>query len=186
MINLKNINKEYLISAGFGFFGLILSLLAGIFSGNKLFIIFIRAITTAILFSILGYICLFIIKKFVPEIYQIINSINNNEGSDVNVETSSDIIDEQVKNDNIENKDLIDLDAGGSSIPGETLAVNREDAKLEREFNDVGKKPDDYSSIDEDEKISGLNSYDVFKDKKIKYEPKIAAQAIRTMMKRDE
>ncbi len=88
MINLKNINKEYLISAGFGFFGLILSLLAGIFSGNKLFIIFFRAITTAILFSILGFICLFIIKKFVPEIYQIINSINNNEGSNVNTETS--------------------------------------------------------------------------------------------------
>ncbi len=98
----------------------------------------------------------------------------------------SDIINEQVKNDNIENKDFIDLDAGGSSIPDETLAVNREDAKLEREFNDIEKQPDDYSSVDEGEKVSGINSHDVFKDKKIKYEPKIAAQAIRTMMKRDE
>jgi hypothetical protein len=186
MINLKNINKEYLISTGFGFLGLILSLLAGIFSGNKLFIIFIRAITTVILFSILGYVCLFIIKKFVPEIYQIINSINNNEGSDVSIETSSDIIDEQGKNDNIENQDLVDLEAGGASITGATLAVNREDAKLEREFNDVGKQPDDFSSINEDEKVSGINSHGVFKDNKIKYEPKIAAQAIRTMMKRDE
>ena len=84
MINLKNINTKYLISTGFGITGLLLSLLIGIFSGNGISTILLRAFITAIILSTVGFVCLLILKQFVPEIYQLVNSINVENTDSIN------------------------------------------------------------------------------------------------------
>lgn len=182
MVILKNIKTEYLLSTGFGFAGLILSLLAGIFSGNKVSVIFFNAMITAIIFAILGYVCLFIIKKFVPEIYQIISSLNSNE----NISTDADILLNSVskKIDNNDNVQKNSENSGTDDILDSDKGLAGSDAELESEFNTIGRQPDNYSSLDVNENNSGERN--IFKGSKIKYEPQIAAQAIRTMMKRDE
>jgi hypothetical protein len=186
MKHLINTNKEYLISAGIGIIGLVLSLFVGIFSGNSISTVIFRAFITAILLAIVSFASLFIIKKFVPEIYLIINSISNIENADINVENSTVKVDKKVDSNDNENANPVNPEESSSTIQDETLAVNQEDTKLEREFSNIENRIDDYSSLDADDKVPGMNSRDFFKDRKIKYEPKIAAQAIRTMMKRDE
>ncbi|MBN2402535.1 MAG: hypothetical protein JXN64_09045 [Spirochaetes bacterium] len=181
MITLKNINIEYLAAMGFGLTGLVLSLFAGFFSGNSISVILFRAFITAIILSIVGFICLFIIKKFVPEIYQIINSIFNNESADINVDSSNEKSYEKAEGDNLGN---MSSDTAEFSEINENLAANRTDTDLESQFNTID-KIDSSSSLNAD-MTPGAVSHSGFKDNKIKYEPKIAAQAIRTMMKRDE
>jgi hypothetical protein len=192
MIHLKNINTKYIISTGFGLLGLILSLFVGIFSGNGISAVFFRAFITAIIFSIVGFICLFIIEQFVPEIYQIVNSMNI-ENANVNVENTESIItdntenvESNISNDNNENIKIGNIESDDSSISNEILTVKNDDTQLERQFNTIEKQTDNYSSLNTDEKDSSTISRDILKDNRIKYEPKIAAQAIRTMMKRDE
>ena len=186
MVSLKNINIEYTLSAGFGAAGLVLSLLTGLFSGNEIPVIFLKAFITAIIFVILGYICLFIIKKFVPEIYQIICLINSNEELNIDVEASDDKIDQKSEININQNKNFGDTDISGSPGFDRGVSVKSEDTELESEFNSVGNNGDNYSSLKTNEKDSVEISHNAFKESNIKYEPKIAAQAIRTMMKRDE
>ena len=186
MVSLKNIKIEYTVSAGFGAAGFILSLIAGIFSGNAILSVFFKAFITAVIFSVLGFICLFIIKKFVPEMYQIICSIISKEDVNIDLEASDDKIDEKSEfsvnqNGNIQNPEETEYPVFDGGV-----SAKNEDAELESEFNSVGKNGDNYSSLKTNEKDSVEISHDIFKESKIKYEPKIAAQAIRTMMKRDE
>lgn len=170
MINLKDIDIEYISSAIFGLTGLILSLFIGFISGNAISLVIIRALIITIIFSILGFACILIIKKYVPEIYKIFTSINNNE----EVEIKPENLEEDIK----DKKPIID-----SSVSEEiNLHEDKRDEELENEFNtfDNQSEEDSYAS----KRV--VDSKNIFNEKKIKYEPKIAAQAIRTMLKRDE
>ena len=55
---------------------------------------------------------------------------------------------------------------------------------LENEFNTLEKEQSKDSYISTDKADTGVISKNIPSEKTIKYEPKIAAQAIRTMMKR--
>ncbi|MFH0974636.1 MAG: hypothetical protein V1874_02515 [Spirochaetota bacterium] len=126
---------------------------------------------------------MFVLKKFVPELYQIVNSLNINK-------------EVEIKSEDLANKDIKPNNNANNVEPGEKtsvqsesdVAVNtgREDAALENEFNRMEKPSEIYSSLGADNNDPTGGSQKLFKDNKIKYEPKIAAQAIRTMMKRDE
>ena len=71
------------------------------------------------------------------------------------------------------------------SIKESPVSEIHKDEVLENEFNEIGEKreEDSYSNRGNEPAVS---SHSILDEKKIKYEPKIAAQAIRTMMKRDE
>ncbi len=181
MINLRNIDVEYLTGALFGAFALILSVLIGFISGNRISLILFRTFVNVILFSIIGTACMFVIKKFVPEIYQIIDSVNSAE----NVEVKS----EELTNESVneaENSNEIKSNINESAAQDIPSHDNRDDAELEREFSGVDKHPAEFSSFDVKEKDLNIISRDNQHDRRMKYEPKIAAQAIRTMMKKDE
>ncbi len=184
MKSLKDTNKEYLISAGIGLLGMVLSILIGILSGNNISTVIFRSVISVILLSLICFACIYVIKKYVPEIYEAINSARNSENSVVDVEDSAGKAVNKGENADRENANNTYPEESASSIPDMTAAVNREDSKLEREFTDIEKQAENQSSINDN--IPGKKSGDFFRDRKINYEPKIAAQAIRTMMKRDE
>jgi hypothetical protein len=186
MKNLNDTNKEYLISAGIGLIGLVLSFFIGILSGNSVFTVILRAFITLVILSLIGYGCIFVIKKYVPEIYEAVNSLKINENPEINIENPDVKAESKEENKDIEKTEKINPEESISELPDEAAAVSREDTKLEREFTEIERQPDDYSSSISSDDIPHKKSEDFFKDRKIKYEPKIAAQAIRTMMKRDE
>jgi hypothetical protein len=181
MIDLKKIDIKFVFSAVFGIIALILSVFAGIFSGNGLSTIIFRTFTNTILFSVIGFFCLLVFKKFVPEVYQIIESLNNPE-VEVNVNSSAKENEPGKAQD--ENKEYEDKGAQASISDNVSLETSRNDKELESTFNTLEKDSYRNSSSDMDDNYTANKSGS--KDMKIKYEPKIAAQAIRTMLKKDE
>ena len=183
MINLKSIDIEYIICAAFGIIALIISLVIGAFSGNRAGLVFQRAFITAIIFTVIGFISIFIIKKYVPEVYQLITSGYDNEDLEIKAENPVNQDDKaNISDEGAENKSELN----NSTESEGSLKISREDTDLENEFTTLDKQSGEDYSLNAQQNNSNLFPKDAFKDKKIKYEPKIAAQAIRTMMKRDE
>jgi hypothetical protein len=178
MINYKNIGVEYLTGALFGLFALLISLLIGFIAGNRITLIIFRTFLNTLIFSAIGAACIFIIKKFVPEMYQVISMSNGTESIEINTNDLSD----KAGSDNRVNVSGAPENADVSSHEH----GNREDSELENEFNAIDKQTSGNSSFDMKGDNSDNISRDVIKDKTVRYEPKIAAQAIRTMMRKDE
>jgi hypothetical protein len=178
MINYKNIGVEYLSGALFGLFALVLSLVIGFIAGNKISLIFFRTFLNTLIFSVIGTGCVFVVKKFVPEMYQVISLSNDDENIEINTN------DLAVKPDNNNRENITANPEMVSTSVNEQ--GNREDTELENEFNSLDKPSSGNSSFDIKENDTDNISHDIKKDKSNRYEPKIAAQAIRTMMKKDE
>ncbi len=176
MIDIKKIEIEFISGAAFGVAALLLSLLVGIFSGNSVGLVLLRAFFMTIGFSLLGFICILVLKKFVPEFYQLFHVINKNDSVDFKTENVG----------IIEGNDMVKKQEA-TVAPGQDIPINehQKDEVLENEFSEIEKKREENFYSDNGEEPV-LSSHNILDEKKIKYEPKIAAQAIRTMMKRDE
>ncbi len=168
MINIKEINREYILSAIFGVSALILSFLIGFLAGNGIGPIIFRSVISMIVFSIIGFAGLYVIKRFVPEVYEIIDS-----GSTVQIDDSDLSIEES--------EEVVDAEQQEAPPIEEEAKVT----DLDEEFSSEKKANVDDSDLDlSSEEESPAPGTDL--QEKIKYEPEIAAQAIRTMMKKDE
>ena len=142
-----------------------LSLIAGIVSGNPAGVVFFRAILFAVIFGVAAAAGLYVLKKYVPEIYDVIFS-------------------------NLPSKETIEAD-----ISPETP----QSGVVEGEYLQAGTESSEYSGDAEEAKPafvpSGLDSITssdgtsmgkhVLEEKGLKYQPKIMAEAIRTMMSKD-
>jgi hypothetical protein len=182
MISLQKINLEYKSTALFGFIALILSFVIGFLTGIRWNIVLLRSIMLMIVFAAIGYGACVILRKFVPEVYEFMVSIasltgTGGESVESNVETAHDAVhDVAAESENREPapvdeqnaapavEDFKELDKEGlahfSTASGGGSAVNTGAGKL-------GKH------ILQTEKLT-------------KYEPKIMAQAVRTMMSKDK
>lgn len=177
MINFKSLDIEYITGLIFGVLGFVLSILIGFISGNNFVFIVVRSLIIAVIFSLIGYACLIIIKKFVPEIYHVFTSINENQEIDINKDIS-DVAEHESSIENIPEASAADINSESDlKIP---------DMDLENQFNTLEKDKSEESQVNADGRDSAVISKNISSEKNIRYEPKIAAQAIRTMMKRDE
>ncbi|MBN2040966.1 MAG: hypothetical protein JW864_13055 [Spirochaetes bacterium] len=178
MVNYKNFAIEYITALIFGVLGLLLSLFAGFISGNKIISVFVRSVIITIGFAFIGYICLIIVKKFVPEIYQVFSNINENKEVNLNNDRDNSKGSEIDSAENMPETSIAEADSGTETrVP---------DVELEDQFNTLEKEQAGESFLSKDKVDAGTASKSFSREKNITYEPKIAAQAIRTMMKRDE
>lgn len=185
MLDLKQIEIEYKISAIFAGIAFIISLLLGFISGNNIGLILIRSFISLFIFLLLGYSAIFIIKRFVPEVYQLFQAsdvIINNDDTQIDInEASGKGIEESAKGDRQE-----EIDSKSPDTSSDTYSVNTaKDDDFEDEISSVDK-----SSLSNSEPSSGtiIGKSKLESDfmQKIKYEPKIVAEAVRTMMKKDD
>jgi hypothetical protein len=184
MINYKSIGAEYITGAFLGGLALVISLLIGFISGNRMSLVFFRTVINTLLFTGIGIVCIFVIKKFVPEVYQVFSTLNDAENIEIKTEEFKD-------NTKAESSSTSEIASGINDMtePETKSSLNHEDKELENEFNILDKQPAEFSDGSDfssnDSNIEN-NTRGTVKNKSIKYEPKIAAQAIRTMMKKDE
>ncbi len=173
MFKISEINIDYKISALFGFCALILSFLISVFAGNSILFTLLRTIIFTAIFSAIGYASLFIIKKYVPEVYEIFTSgytmMNKDNNDSVNIESETSDLKEE------------EIDYADNGAAEEEVVIDKESETL----SDIDIKDSDTNLQDIE---PGNNKLDFSEKKKdnFKYEPKIAAQAVRTMMNRDE
>jgi len=145
----------------------VLSIVAGLTGSVPPGMIIFRSLIVIPLFFLVGFGVFVIIKNFVPELYEMVLNLNETVEEDSSVE----------------NADI-------SNNPEEAVSEYSEDRENFSEFTE-----DDYTKIDG---ISSSNAFDtsggrlgkhIVVDKQANsfgYEPKIMAEAIRTMMSKDK
>jgi len=167
------IEQKY--GAVFGAAAFILSFLTGLVSGVSFSVTIIRSLIMAPVFFIVGYGTVAVLKKFVPEIYEALvaagekRSESGPEGqaeinlSDIEPGTDADEYGESGKDKGEEFTEFTQKDFDRYKTT--------EDSGLDAAFNASGGKMGKHIIVQEQ-----FNSY----------EPKIMAQAIRTMMSKDK
>ncbi|MCU0820863.1 MAG: hypothetical protein MUC95_00125 [Spirochaetes bacterium] len=167
MIDLKKINVEYKAAAVFGAGSFALSVILSLLSGNTAGLIFFRSVIFSAVFCILGYASLYVMKRYVPEFYDIFSSGIFGSGT-------SDESSEMEKA----------VEAGGPDAGSEEVKTgDEENGSSAPEVKETIEAEADLGSIKD---TLRRNAADKEYEKMFKYEPEIAAQAIRTMMKKDE
>jgi len=169
---LKNIGIEAKTSAFFAVLALFFSVLIGTINGINAGAVILRSVILTVLFAGLGFAITAVLKKYVPEFYALLT-----EPASTGPESER-------------------ADAAGGEVPPEGFseASGAEDTAVPAE--DSGKDPGIIPVSDDDfNKMLGeggaeskrkLGKHIISNEKIISYEPKIMAQAVRTMMKRDE
>ncbi|MCX8122839.1 MAG: hypothetical protein N3F66_01585 [Spirochaetes bacterium] len=175
---IMGLSLEVRIAIIFGIIAFLISLLFGIIVGNKIGIVFTRVLFFTILYAGIGYASLLIIKRLVPEMYEILNQSFG--FSRKNISQEENITVKPDESSNIKEGGVANQDYGAGTVSSET-----QDTTYSEAFTPLEAK--DFTNLStKDSKPKKMGKHIVLDDKKIQYEPKIMAEAIRTMLKRDK
>lgn len=176
------ISLEVKVAIIFGILAFFVSLLFGVMVGNKIGILFGRILFFTVLYAAIGYGSLLIIKRLVPEVYEILNqtlefskrNVTQEEFVTVKPDEPNTVQEEGPQGDE---EYTADTQISGTSDTSYT-SYNEVFTPLEaKDFTNLSTR---------DSKPKKMGKHIVLDDKKIQYEPKIMAEAIRTMLKRDK
>lgn len=182
MISLQKINLEYKSTALFGCTALVLSFVTGFLAGIRWNYVLIRSLFLAIIFSAIGFGICFILRRFVPEAYEFLSLRAPGGGR-------------------TEEAGAIDIAEGADEERGAAPPDDRMDEAV-TDAAPVPPSPDEFKELDKEVLThyssgapggGGINTgagklgkHILEKEKLTKYEPKIMAQAVRTMMSKDK
>lgn len=187
MISLKSLGIEYKAGSVIGLSALVLSLLIGLLSGNEFLYSVGRAFFFGVLFALMGFGGVLLLKKYVPEVLQIteIDAGMKPVDTSENVEVVADSAAVSgtggfVSSAPVNEPEKSEETAG--AVPGQKGGVSQ--------FEPLGEyykkeSASDALSSDDLGEAAKLGKH-VLKEKKIDFEPKIMASAIRTMMSKDQ
>lgn len=200
MQSLKKIDIEYRFTALFGLGAFIVSIFTGIVSGIGPATVFIRSFIILPLFAIFGFAIIFVIRKYVPEFYEFLNGLQKDHAQEERngaVENPEDAeIDsepERQRNAGAVSEDIPEIgDRAIDDVQGSKGGV---DEKQQGElFSEL--KGEDFPSMESitdselekpfDSDKRKLGKHIIIDEHFVKYEPRIMAEAVRTMMSKDE
>ncbi len=185
MAGLNDFGIEIRSSVLFAAVSLILSLLVGMISGIGMSVILLRVLVIVPLFAALGYGLVLVIKRYVPEFYDLL--AGNSPEMEIE-EAAADVDDEGPEISGID-EPAAEETVGDYAAPVEEKGDETFSELTGSDFpqmssSDSSTGEDIGSSLNLD---SGKLGKHILNDEKaVKYEPKIMAQAIRTMISRDE
>jgi hypothetical protein len=173
MLKLEGLGIETKAGLFFGITGFMLSFITGFISGISFSVVVIRSVITVLVFTGIGFAVLMILKKYVPEIYKVLSDSGNSEEALVH--------DPEGESPEIfsDNNDFPE------SMEGETAAS---------EFKELDGKSYERLSSMEDPGLGGelnvsegrMGKHIIVEDQFNGYEPKLIAEAVRTMMSKDK
>jgi len=182
MVDIKNIDIKYKSGVIFGIISLVLSLLTGILSGVGIGIVFLRALIMAPIFPALGFGIIWIIQKYIPEFNGVFSSADSGnidtDIDDTGMDSASDLSDGMPES--VEGAS--DTEGGGfSEMPDDEYPRVSSDttAEIESSFDSSGMNDVGSSSGKK------LGKHIIADENSFKYEPKLMAEAVRTMMSKD-
>ncbi len=174
MVSIKNLQWELKVAVIFALIALIVSPVIGLISGNNFTVIIVRAVIFTIVFAVIGYGSILVIKKFIPEFYSAFFSVSPVSESDVN-----------------SNSTKTEENAGESygSYESQVSEETQDDAEAYPE-HDASGTTDSGSGKYADEALNNVSGNKmgkhILEEKGMQFEPKLMAEAIRTMMNKDE
>jgi len=173
MLKFKGLGIETKTGLLFGVTGFILSFITGFISGISFSVVIIRSAVTILVFTGIGFAVLMVLKKYVPEIYEVLSGSGDSDEA---------VVYEQ--NESV--SDVYSDDTG--------LSETMENSTVTPEFKELDNQSYERLSSVEDQ---GLNSelnvsegkmgkHIIMEDQFNGYEPKLIADAVRTMMSKDK
>ena len=167
---MQGLTLENKVGAVFSAAAFLLTLLVGIISGVKFGVTIIRSLICIPVFFGIGFGIIFVIKTYVPEVYEMLVTSSSKEASS---ETRS------------LNQEEVEIDHGEYSEG--TMEPNPEFTELsEKDFDKYSTLGDDGLNTAFNASAGKMGKHIVVDEKFSSYEPKIMAQAIRTMMSKDK
>lgn len=172
----RELGPEVKAAAFFGVGSLFLSLVIGLAAGNTFGNAFLTSFVMALVFSILGYAAVTVVKRFVPELFEVFAGASAPGSGDFQGEAP-------VAPERADSRPA----GGDSGYDGEPAESEEKEAELKTgiDFEPVDSASYARYSSKPEMGDGKLGKHIVVNQKKVKYEPKIVAEAIRTMMKRD-
>jgi len=178
MINVGNLQIELKTGIFLGLAALVLSFLTGIIAGISVGIVVLRAFIAMVLFTGIGYGAVIVLKKFIPEIDSLADGSEDTAGM----------------------PNLGDMESQDGESVDDQLDKSGEEAFSELNTDEIPRvKPgeNDFEETLSSEKSSGpdkrpgssggkLGKHIIASEDAFKYEPKLMAEAVRTMMSKDE
>jgi hypothetical protein len=178
MFNLGSKDKKIKVSAVFGIIALVLSLFLGIISGVPIITVLVRSVIMTLVFSGLGFAIIFIISKYVPEMNSVLSG-----------KQSSDEIDVDIDGD-IQEEDVDIKTESDSEGPGAGDEASQQEGEKDDSFTELTSEsfPNVTESVDPGSSDSSKLGKHIVKMEEgfNKFEPKLMAEAVRTMMSKDE
>ena len=156
---LKGINPEYKVAAVFALVAMLVSLLTGAVSGVIFGAVLLRTFCSILIFAGLGFGVFFIMKKYVPELFEF--NIENIENDLTKADSQSEEEGEQGAF----------TELTGSNFPN----LN--------ETKNVSATPDNNNTVMPD---NSMGRHIVEENSDFPYEPEMMAKAVRTMMSKDD
>ncbi|MFC1671134.1 hypothetical protein ACFL20_12155 [Spirochaetota bacterium] len=172
-------NKSILI---FGVSALILSLITGILAGIAFAVVLIRSLIITIVFAALGFGVVYIIKRFIPELYDVLKG-----SEEVNVDDIESMGEEEIDENSKQDEVISNLEIGDELPEEQAPQGDKEFTELKgvnfEHLESVGDLSDETTM---DTSKGKLGKHVISSEKVAQYEPKLMAEAIRTMMGKDE
>lgn len=177
MMNMDDIGLEYRSAAVLGLAALVLSTVAGAAAGNGAGHVIWRSLVLMIVFAALGYLAVYVIRKYVPEVFEALAS------------APGAVSEEGLKVLPVEEGAAPKEPAGPVEARPEGDIPPEEPGPAptaSRKEGFVPFKEDDFTAYSSARPVEGKLGKHFFEQKNIRYEPKIMAEAIRTMIARDK
>ncbi len=164
LANFSGMGLEAKSASLFGIIALVVSFVLGLLAGNSFGFVLLRSLVLALIFAGIGFGAIVVLRRFVPEFVDVLagSIVSNQEGEDVDIGEAAPSFE--------------------STISTENVALPSEDKKFQPLEKDGYMKVSVGPSVTEGK----LGKHFVDEKKTVKYEPKIIADAIRTMIRRDE
>jgi len=176
-MNMDDIQLEYRAGAVFGIVALVLSAVAGAATGNGALSVIGRSLVLMFVFAALGYLAVYVIRKYVPEVFEALAS------------PPGAVSEEGLKELPVEEGNAPPAsETREEAPPGDGLQAEEPDAGQPPPRKDafVTFKEGDFTAYSSAKPDEGKLGKHFFEQKNIRYEPKIMAEAIRTMIARDK
>ncbi|MBP7737887.1 MAG: hypothetical protein KA369_18050 [Spirochaetes bacterium] len=182
MVSLDKINLEYKSTALFGFTALLLSFVIGLLAGVRWNVVFLRALILMVVFGVIGFGICFILRKYVPEVYELVSSLAMLRSAPQDAAASGAEEHGEAPPDGTGEAEAHDIAEAGTEAGTPEASEFREFDKEGLAHFSTG--PGGSGSINT--KSGKLGKHILESEKMAKYEPKIMAQAVRTMMSKDK
>jgi len=181
MISLHKISLEYKSTALFGFIALILSVIIGFLTGIRWNIVILHSFMLMILFAAIGFGACAILRRFVPEVYDFMASIASLKAGEEREEPDIEMAKDAVHAAAVESQYSETAPVEKPAIP----SVAEEFRELDKEgLTQFTTATGGGSAVNT--KAGKLGKHILETEKLTKYEPKIMAEAVRTMMSKDK
>jgi hypothetical protein len=173
LFSFRELGLELQTAVVFGTLSLILSLVIGIASGNNVGNALVTSLILMLVFSGLGYGIIMVVRNFVPELLVVFNARHDVDHTGDAINLNPD-----------QSQEAIGQDSYGEGLEGEDSGVPGDRAG-DKDFEPLDSNEMKQYRTGSEASDAKIGKHIVVDQKKIKYEPKIVAEAIRTMMRRD-